>query len=310
MSPRPCPDCAHPDPGKFCPKCGQPQAEDLVPTLSRWLREVLDELVFVEARLPRTLATLAIPGKLTKAWLKGRRSRFVSPLRLYLLSVIRFFFLFSPQKARTTPRDELTLSWLLMAGVEAGYLTSDVFAEDSAGHYSYAPLEPLPPELAEDSAARAAWREEFEEQRAEASREEEALVDSVQGGMSQILTVLPVVVGVEMVPVLAILLLLGPQPARRFVGRMVYSLHLHTVGYVIMAVCWLVRAPLLAGLLGCSSYPGLSQLRIHGRGWRRGIVILGQAIAVPGAYLGIFFFTYFGLVQGLATFAPAFVFSK
>ena len=49
-------------------------------------------MLLVEGRLPQTLATLAIPGKLTQEWLGGRRSRFVSPLRLYLLTAIPFFF--------------------------------------------------------------------------------------------------------------------------------------------------------------------------------------------------------------------------
>lgn len=180
--------------------------------------------------------------------------------------------------------------------------------EDSVGFYSYRPLEPLPGELANDSSARAAWSEEFQRRRAEVSRQAETLETTIHGGLDQVLTVLPVVVGVIMVPVLAILLLFGPAPRGRFVGRMVYSLHLHTVGYILIGSCWLTGVPLSAGLLGTSVYLGIAELRIHGGGWRTGMLIFGQVVAVPGAYAGLFLSSYFSVVQGLATLAPGFIF--
>jgi len=85
-----CPNCGSTSVGRFCAECGQERREGR-PTVLRWLRELLDELT-LDARLPRTLVLLVTrPGFLTQEWREGRRARYVSPLRLYLLASVFFF---------------------------------------------------------------------------------------------------------------------------------------------------------------------------------------------------------------------------
>jgi hypothetical protein len=77
---------------RFCSECGQEQA-NLFPTVTTWFRELLSEAFTLEGKLPRTLRALAWPpGQLTRQWYAGRRTAFVSPLRLYLASALFFFF--------------------------------------------------------------------------------------------------------------------------------------------------------------------------------------------------------------------------
>jgi hypothetical protein len=52
----------------------------------------MDEFVRLDSKLAATLLPLVIrPGELTKEWSKGRRARYVSPLKLYLTITFVFF---------------------------------------------------------------------------------------------------------------------------------------------------------------------------------------------------------------------------
>ena len=54
----------------------------------------MEELFFVEAKLPRTLRRLVWrPGDLTVEWNRGRRAAYVQPFRLYLGTALLFFLL-------------------------------------------------------------------------------------------------------------------------------------------------------------------------------------------------------------------------
>ena len=86
-----CPNCGYPDPGRFCPSCGQEQGE-LVPSVASWARDAAADLFEVDGKLPRSLKALFWPpGWLTVEWRQGRRASYVRPFRLYLGSALIFF---------------------------------------------------------------------------------------------------------------------------------------------------------------------------------------------------------------------------
>jgi hypothetical protein len=89
-APSACLNCGAPLDDRFCGRCGQ-EAD----VLSRPLREILadaaDQLGQLDVRLLRTLPLLALPGRLSEAYLAGRRVPFVSPVRLFFLSAAAFF---------------------------------------------------------------------------------------------------------------------------------------------------------------------------------------------------------------------------
>ena len=89
-----CRDCSAPVTGRFCSACGQPV--HVHRTLLHLGEEFLHGIVHFDARIWRTLPLLALdPGRLTREWVQGRRTRYVSPLALFLFTVFLLFFLMS-----------------------------------------------------------------------------------------------------------------------------------------------------------------------------------------------------------------------
>lgn len=89
-----CPNCGSGQVERYCPACGQRAAELRTP-VSAFLREALDDVFSFDSRIWRTLVALfRRPGSLTADYWAGRRARFVTPLRLYLIvSFVSFLFL-------------------------------------------------------------------------------------------------------------------------------------------------------------------------------------------------------------------------
>lgn len=88
-----CMNCKVPLTGPFCHICGQ-KDDDLRRPIWTFFRELLDNIVSVDSRMFKSLILLVlVPGGLTRAYLMGRRARFVPPLRLYLITSISFFLI-------------------------------------------------------------------------------------------------------------------------------------------------------------------------------------------------------------------------
>lgn len=86
-----CPNCGGAVRARFCGDCGQSRHDH-----SRSMLEVVHELIahhlFLDGKMMMTLAALLLrPGLLTRAFIEGRRVRFVSPIRLYLFASFAFF---------------------------------------------------------------------------------------------------------------------------------------------------------------------------------------------------------------------------
>jgi len=89
-----CTDCGQPVEGRFCSSCGQPT--HVHRSLLHLGEEMLHGVLHFDARIWRTLPLLAInPGRLTREWVQGRRTRYVSPLAMFLFTVFLMFFVFS-----------------------------------------------------------------------------------------------------------------------------------------------------------------------------------------------------------------------
>jgi hypothetical protein len=86
-----CLNCGRTLAGPYCSRCGQ-KALETDPTLREFLHETTAELTDWDGKIPSTLATLFLkPGALTVDFLAGRRARWLTPLRLYLLCSLAFF---------------------------------------------------------------------------------------------------------------------------------------------------------------------------------------------------------------------------
>ena len=94
LKPLHCANCSAVLEGKFCHLCGQ-MDEPRVPTIRSVLGEVINALFGLESKLWRSLAALFFkPGHLTAEFLAGRRQKYTTPFRLYLLlSIVVFTYL-------------------------------------------------------------------------------------------------------------------------------------------------------------------------------------------------------------------------
>lgn len=84
-----CPNCGHPlsEDATFCPVCGQKQY-DRLPTVGEVLREFFSSLFNFEYLIFPSLRDLFIPGRLSQAFVDGKRKSFVSPIRFFLISIL------------------------------------------------------------------------------------------------------------------------------------------------------------------------------------------------------------------------------
>lgn len=89
-----CSDCGAPTSGNFCANCGQPT--HVHRTLLHLGEELLHGVMHFDARIWRTLPLLWLnPGRLTREWVEGKRSRYVSPLAIFLFTLFVMFFALS-----------------------------------------------------------------------------------------------------------------------------------------------------------------------------------------------------------------------
>ena len=89
-----CANCAASLEGKYCHCCGQ--KAHLHKSLLHLGEEILHGVLHFDAKGFRTLPMLAMrPGKLTRLYIDGHRTRFVSPLGLFLFMIFTMFFVAS-----------------------------------------------------------------------------------------------------------------------------------------------------------------------------------------------------------------------
>lgn len=85
-----CANCETPLEGQYCHACGQ--RAHLHHRLTDLGHEALESIAHFDGRLWRTLPLLAFrPGRLSREWMAGRRTRYVQPLHLFLFAVFLLF---------------------------------------------------------------------------------------------------------------------------------------------------------------------------------------------------------------------------
>jgi hypothetical protein len=86
-----CLNCDAPLRGAFCSRCGQ-RALPPHPTTKELAGDAYSELVGWDGKVAKTIRLLLRhPGELTRRLLNGQRSRYISPVRLYLICSLLYF---------------------------------------------------------------------------------------------------------------------------------------------------------------------------------------------------------------------------
>jgi len=90
-----CTNCDAPLSGRWCSQCGQ-KWSPLDPTWHDVFHETIHEFLHLDGKIVCTLRLLFLkPGELTAEYFRGRRARYIGPLRLYLTTSLLFFVLAS-----------------------------------------------------------------------------------------------------------------------------------------------------------------------------------------------------------------------
>lgn len=87
-----CANCGAPMLGAYCYACGQPE-KGMIRHLASVLSDVADTVFNVDSRIFRSIVPLYLrPGFLTTEYFAGRRTRYVTPFRLFFFLCIVAFF--------------------------------------------------------------------------------------------------------------------------------------------------------------------------------------------------------------------------
>ncbi len=90
-----CNNCRAPLTGPFCHICGQ-RDDDLRRPIWTFFRELFDALFDTDSKIIKTILMLVmVPGGLSRAFMEGRRARFLPPFRLYVVLLFVFFSVIS-----------------------------------------------------------------------------------------------------------------------------------------------------------------------------------------------------------------------
>jgi uncharacterized protein DUF3667 len=117
---RTCLNCGVALTGPFCSSCGQRDVPPY-PSLRELVVDAFWELSGWDGRFAATVrALVAKPGKLTREFLEGRRARYISPLRLYLMCSLVYFL-----GAATAPNVRLADGRTLFMGIRTGAQVSE-----------------------------------------------------------------------------------------------------------------------------------------------------------------------------------------
>lgn len=116
-----CRNCGTELTGEYCHGCGQ-SARSLRRPFWALLKESAETLLAMDGRFMQTVPALMLhPGRVSRDYLDGRRSRFIPPFRLYIFASLIFFVLlplatgqgigFAPQEAGiATAREQVELA--------------------------------------------------------------------------------------------------------------------------------------------------------------------------------------------------------
>ena len=281
-----CQNCGAAAGSNYCPECGQ-DCRDHTVSLKLLVHDFVDDVFTFDSRFFRSFVPLMIkPGALTLEYTRGRRIRYIPPLRLYLFVSLLFFFVVSVQVRSQMADNE----WFraVSAGAPADSATvaavlEELTAQGVAGADSTS-LEQVLEGLAtraEDEADGGAYLQvgRFSGE----SRE----VDGI-AFVTGLLKLVPKAMFLLLPVFAALLALIYRRSRRNFIEHLVFSLHFHAYLFLLFTAAILINADLLHALVFCGMqvYLYAALKRIYGQGWRKTGV---KFVLLTGAYNTVLF---------------------
>ena len=210
---KPCANCGAAGVEQYCPACGQKNV-DLHPPLRDLVSETIEDAVGFDSRLRHTVIPFLFrPGVLTREFIAGRRARYTSPLKLFIVLSTLFFLLtasaFRAKMAITAP------------------VAFDLEKQQPAAPASSAAAAPASPHRGRFSARLRAQAEPF------SSKDPAVRAAAGQAYAGALEAALPKAVFL-LVPVFALLVaLVERKKGHVYVSHLVFSLHLHAFFFAV-----------------------------------------------------------------------------
>lgn len=282
-SPRHCANCGELLHGHHCSHCGQEDIE-YKDSLRHLVPEVLHEYFGFDSQIFASIPALLFkPGFLTKEFNAGRRTKYISPLRLYLIVSALYFFLsamgigegIDTQPIRTPTGNVKTYNLMDTTAIPDSLnpLTHGVF--DSTKADSMAPRGTIKRFFLDFGRNVGTHQKQWAT----------AFKDNWPTAMFLLL------------PVFALLLKLVYIRSKRFyVEHLVYALHLHSFAYLLFSICrlFLWGVPNLAGLMltiavfALLFYSLISLKRTYHRTWKTAVPVFVVVSVAYGIIVMVF----------------------
>ena len=232
-----CHNCGIKLSGPYCAACGQ-KSVPLSVTLHDFFHEFTHEMLHVDGRLFQSVRRLMLsPGFLTREYIQGRRARWISPIRLYLLFSVTFFALSA------------------FTGFRVGLNSVN---RESGWHFSLGNTTPASVNMDDDEAKALGF---------ESAREMQAAINQA------LLAWVPRVMFV-LLPLFAGLVALAYRSAdRNYLHHLIFALHLHAAWFAAAALAKSLEllSPPIGALFGqlvvvfAVIYVVLAMRRVYGR---------------------------------------------
>lgn len=275
-----CQNCGTPLTGRFCSRCGQ-RAIPPRPTIRELAGDAWNELVGWDGKLLRTLRMLVRhPGELTCAAIEGRRARYISPVRLYLICSVVYFL-----AAAAVPLPDGELQFDTVFGTDATGAAIDKAIRQGLDALSADERAAVEAQIASQPAVfRPLFRRAVEDYR--------GLQRQVGESFSRALFVL--------VPVLALVLAMFYR-RRHFPEHLYAALHLQTFVFLVLALRSIAEytrsLPVIAtasivAVLVIVAHAIAAQRNIYGDSWPKTVA---KAVAVAAVYGALWSATSFGV---------------
>ena len=291
----------------FCAHCGQ-NDRDYIRSLPALVSDIVRETFELDSRMFRTLRLLMLrPGELSAEFSRNRRTRYSSPIRLYLFASLVFFFVLSVTTRPEPPQERVDA---MRFEAEQTPKAVDLTALKTA-------LSPQQREKVDEVISRAGYPgdrasvyglahwanyrgiELTEVERFYVSQSVDWL-HRPQLAAARLVDNLPISM-FFMLPVFALLLRIFYRKKRRFyVEHLVFSTHVHVVTFAVFTMLALVPETRIGGILDAilvlalAAYHFAALLRYYGDGlilttvkWGLLTLIYGIML-IPGFLLAVF----------------------
>jgi hypothetical protein len=269
-----CLNCAAPLDGHFCSRCGQ-RALPPHPTVRELAGDAYTELVGWDGKFAETVRTLfRRPGELTRVLLEGRRARYISPVRLYLLCSLVYFLVAAVVPA---PTDAIEFEAGIGVGVEAGGQTSP--GEAAIGKAISSGLASL------SATERAAFESEIARTPAFLRPIVRAVAEDYRGLRNRVAETMPRALFV-LIPALALILGIFHR-GRPYPDHLYFAIHFQAFVFVMLTASTLAlfsrSLPVIAGAQTATTvwvviYAVIAQRRVYGGSWlATGLKAIGVA---------------------------------